>query len=79
VGAASFGAKLKELVRRFPGREIVLIEGWVRRGDALCCPSIIKRSYYRYDATRDRYTRYKARIQRLKRPGGADLDASAAG
>src|SRR4051812_24477178 len=26
VGAASFGAKLKEIVKRFPGREIVLIE-----------------------------------------------------
>lgn len=74
MGAVSFGTKVKELERRYRGKELVLIEGWVRRGDSFCCPSVMKRSYYRYDPVRDRYARYKTKLQTLRDPGGAEIE-----
>lgn len=74
LGPASFGVTVKELERGFRGKELVLSEGWLRRGDSFCCPSVVKRSYYRYDSARDRYGRYKVRLRTLTDPGGAEIE-----
>jgi hypothetical protein len=61
---ASFSVEVKSLTRRFKGREVRLNEGFARRGEALCCPSIFKRTSYRYDADSDRYRLYKIFVLR---------------
>jgi hypothetical protein len=66
VTMSTFAVVVKEIERRFRGREVRLTEGFVRRGDAFCCPSVRKTSYLRYDAARDRYVRYRTRVRRLR-------------
>ena len=72
--AVGFGLVIRELERRHRGRELVLQEGFARNGDSFCCPSVVKRSYFRYDRVRDRYVRYATRVMTLRRPGGADVE-----
>ena len=65
-GASNFGASVRDVERRFAGREVVLDEAFVtRRAPSGCCPSFQKRSYFRYDARSDRYRRYRTRVVRL--------------
>jgi hypothetical protein len=66
VTMSTFAVVVKEIERRFRGREVRLTEGFVRRGDAFCCPSVRKTTYLRYDAARDRYVRYRTRVRRLR-------------
>ena len=61
---ASFGAVVRDFDRRRAGREIRLDEHFARRGEAPCCPSIRKRSWYRFDSSRDRYVRYRTQVTR---------------
>lgn len=65
-GAANFGAVVRDVERRFAGREVILDELYVtRRVPAGCCPSFRKRRYFRYDPRSDRYRRYRTRVTRL--------------
>ena len=72
--AVGFGLVIRELEARYRGRELVLQEGFARNGDSFCCPSVVKRSYFRYDRRRDRYVRYATKVRTLRQPGGADVE-----
>ena len=63
-GVAGFDVTLKERESRFPGQEVLLSERFIRSGEAFCCASVIKRSFWRYDETGDRYTRYRTSVRR---------------
>jgi hypothetical protein len=43
-----------------------MIETYVDRDDAFCCPSFRRVSYFRYRGGRDRYVRYATRVTRIK-------------
>jgi hypothetical protein len=64
-GPAGFGVRVRDLSRRFKGRELALSVHFTKPGEPLCCPSINRTILYRYDRKRDRYTRYAARTKRL--------------
>jgi hypothetical protein len=66
---SSFDVKVRERARRFRGKEVVLSEVFTRDGDPLCCGTVRKLSYWRYSHARDKYVRYKTKVQR-KRPAG---------
>ncbi len=66
---SSFDVKVRERAHRFRGKEVVLSEVFTRPGDPLCCGTVRKLSYWRYSHGRDKYLRYKTKIQR-KRPAG---------
>jgi hypothetical protein len=68
VTASTFSVLVKDIERRFRGKELRLTEGFVTRSDAFCCPSVRKSTYFRYDAARDRYVRYRTRLRRLRTP-----------
>jgi hypothetical protein len=61
-----FELTVKNLTRRFNGRELRLLEGWAKPTDALCCPSFQKTTLYRYDRKRDRYVRYASKVTRTR-------------
>jgi hypothetical protein len=60
----SFAARVRDVDRRRPGREVVLDERFARPGEAGCCASIRKTTWFRYDAGDDRYERYRTRVIR---------------
>jgi hypothetical protein len=62
-----FELTVKDLTRRYKGRELRLLEGWAKPTDALCCPSFEKTTLYRYDRKRDRYVRYGSKVTRLRK------------
>jgi hypothetical protein len=62
-----FEIAVKDLSRRYKGKEVRLLEGWAKPTDALCCPTFEKTSLYRYDRARDRYVRYSAKVTRNRR------------
>lgn len=65
--ASNFAAAVRNVTRRYRGREVVLDEFYVtRRLPAGCCPTYRKRRYFRYVVSRDRYVRYRTRITRLR-------------
>jgi hypothetical protein len=63
---SSFLISVRNIVRRYRGLEIALDERFLRRGDATCCGSIKKVTYWRYSARRDRYVRYRTVLRRLR-------------
>ncbi len=67
-GLASWGISVRELEGRFGGKEVLLDEGFARTGERLCCPTLHKLTYYRFNAALDHYVRYSTKLQR--RPGG---------
>jgi hypothetical protein len=62
-----FEIAVKDLSRRYKGKEVRLLEGWATPTDALCCPTFEKTSLYRYDRAKDRYVRYSAKVTRNRR------------
>jgi hypothetical protein len=64
VSFGNFAIFVRQLERRFAGREIRLDESFLKRGDGACCPSIVKRTWFRYDRRSDRYERYRIRVIR---------------
>ena len=64
---AGFRISVRNLTRRFRGREIRLVEGLAGPHDALCCPSRLRVSRLRYDRARDRYVRYAVVTRRAAR------------
>ena len=61
---AGFRVSVRNLTKRFHGREIRLVEGLAGPHDALCCPSRLRVTRLRYDRARDRYVRYAVRTRR---------------
>jgi hypothetical protein len=69
AGRDSFSVSLRELRKRYGGREAQVIETYVDRDDAFCCPSFRRTSRYRFARSRDAYVRYATRVKRIKAPG----------
>lgn len=66
---SSFDVKIRERAHRYRGKEVVLSEVFTRDGDPLCCGTVRKLSYWRYSRARDKYVRYKTKVQRKRPPG----------
>jgi hypothetical protein len=80
VGRVSFYASARDLRKRHPGKEVRLVETYVDRDDAFCCPSFRRVSFFRFDRGRDQYLRYRTRVRRIRsaRRGGASRLAPSA-
>jgi len=61
---AGFDVTLRDREARFPGEEILLFERFTRAGEPSCCPSVTKRTFYRYDVALDRYMKYRSSVTR---------------
>jgi len=66
AGRDSFSPFLGNFSKRYNGRELRMIETYVDRDDAFCCPSFRRVSYFRYRSGRDKYVRYETRVTRIK-------------
>ena len=66
VGRVNFYAFPYELRKRFPGKELRLVETYVDRNDSFCCPSFRRVTLFRFDRDRDRYVRYRTRVRRIR-------------
>jgi hypothetical protein len=64
---AGFDERIGEFSSRYPGKELRLIEVYVDRNDALCCPSFERVTYFGYSGGRDSYERYRTRVRRIKK------------
>jgi hypothetical protein len=63
----NYSARLRDVSKRFAGREIRLTEWYVDRDDAFCCPSFRRTTYFGYNAGRDKYVRYRTGVKRIKK------------
>ena len=63
---SSFLISVRNVVRRYRGLEIALDERFLRRGDANCCGTFKKVTYWRYSRARDRYVRYRTVVRRVR-------------
>jgi hypothetical protein len=66
-GRIGFSPFLGNFSKRFGGREIRMIETYVDRDDAFCCPSFRRVTYFRFRFGTDRYVRYRTRVSRIKK------------
>jgi hypothetical protein len=66
AGRDSFSPFLGNFSKRYNGREIRMIETYVDRDDAFCCPSFRRVTYFRFRPGPDRYVRYRTRVNRIK-------------
>jgi hypothetical protein len=66
-GRVGFSPFLGNFRNRYGGREVRMIETYVDRDDAFCCPSFRRVSYFRYRSGPDRYVRYRTRVNRIKK------------
>ena len=63
---SSFAAAVRNVERRFAGREVILDEFYVTEEiPAGCCPSFRKRRFFRYSSSSDKYVRYRTQVTRL--------------
>jgi hypothetical protein len=44
-----------------------MVETYVDRDDAFCCPSFRRVTQFRYSRARDEYVRYSTRVSRIKK------------
>ncbi len=63
---ATFLISVREISRRRPGLEIALDERFLGRSDPPCCGSFSKVTYWRYDADRDRYVRFRSKVSWIR-------------
>lgn len=69
-GRAGSDVRVREYSRRFGGKELQVIETYVDRDDAFCCPSFRRTSYFRFSRRRGAYVRFATTVRRI-RPAGA--------
>jgi hypothetical protein len=67
AGRDSFSVFLGNVTRRYNGLELRVVETFVDRDDAFCCPSFRRSSYFRYRSGPDRYVKYATRVARIKK------------
>ena len=63
----TFDATLRDVTRRYAGKEVRLRETYIDRDDALCCPSFERISLFGYNAGQDLYVRFRSRVKRIRR------------
>jgi hypothetical protein len=56
---ANFGVRVRNASDAHAGKEVVVDEYWARSDEGACCPGILRRVWYSYSASRDRYVVYK--------------------
>jgi hypothetical protein len=66
AGRDSWSPFLRDFTHRYRGKEIRLVETYVDRNDAFCCPSFERVTYFRFSRQRDRYVRYRTGVRRIK-------------
>jgi hypothetical protein len=57
---------LREYTRRYKGKEVRLVETYLDRDDAFCCPSFKRVTYFRFSPRPDRFVRYGTRVSRIR-------------
>jgi hypothetical protein len=67
IGHDSWTPVLRDFTHRYRGKEIRVIETYVDRNDAFCCPSFKRVSYFRFTRAKDVYVRYRTRVSRIKK------------
>jgi hypothetical protein len=63
----NYSVALRELSKRYAGKEIRLLESYVDRNDPFCCPSFKRTSFFGYSGGKDSYERYRTRVKRIKK------------
>jgi hypothetical protein len=63
----TFVATLRNLSKRYAGKEIRLRETYVDSNDALCCPSFERITLFGYNAGMDLYLKYKSTVKRIRK------------
>jgi hypothetical protein len=63
----TFDATLKNVTKRYAGKEIRLRETYVDRNDALCCPSFVRTTLFGYNAGMDLYVRVRSKVKRIRK------------
>jgi hypothetical protein len=64
---ATFDATLRNLSKRYAGKEIRLRETYVDRNDALCCPSFERITLFGYNAGMDLYVKFRSTVKRIRK------------
>jgi len=59
VGRGSFTPSIGNFRKRYRGKEIRMVETYVDRDDAFCCPSFRRVTDFRYSSGANRYVRYR--------------------
>jgi hypothetical protein len=63
----TFGATLRNVSKKYAGKEIRLRETYVDRNDALCCPSFERNTFFGYNAGMDLYVKFRTKVKRIRR------------
>jgi hypothetical protein len=64
---SSFDAALRNVSKRYAGKEVRLTEFYVDRDDPLCCASFRRTTYFGYNAGKDLYVKFRTRVKRIRR------------
>ena len=68
-GRAGSDVRVGDYSRRFRGKEPEVIETYVDRNDAFCCPSFRRTSYFRFSRRRGTYVRFATTVRRIRSAG----------
>jgi hypothetical protein len=63
----TFDATLRDVSKRYAGKELRLRETYVDRNDALCCPSFERITWFGYSAGKDLYVRFRTHVKRIRK------------
>jgi hypothetical protein len=61
----TFDGSLRDVTKRYAGKELRLRETYVDADDALCCPSFARITWFGYSAGRDLYVRFRTHVKRI--------------
>jgi hypothetical protein len=64
---SSFDADLRNVSKRYAGKEVRLFEYYVDRDDPLCCGSFKRTTYFGYNAGKDLYVKFRTRVKRIRK------------
>jgi hypothetical protein len=67
VAVSTFAVSLRNLTKRYAGKELRLYEYYVDRNDPLCCASFKRVTDFGYSAGRDLYVRFRTHVKRIRR------------
>jgi hypothetical protein len=62
---SSWDAEVRDYAARYRGKEVRLFETFVDRDDAYCCPTFLRKSFFRL-VDGERYVRFRSETRRIK-------------
>jgi hypothetical protein len=62
VARATWDTEVRDYTRRFAGKEIRVLETYLSGSDSSCCPSFLRKTYFRLAHERDRYQRFRTEV-----------------